>query len=287
MYCHHCGNQLEDGARFCTYCGGPLPPAGQYPPPSKKGMQTSTIVLLTLGIILFCVVIGLVQLGTVLFPAIKGARGAAQHMQCVNNLRVMALALHNYHDANQTFPPAYTVDKNGNRLHSWRVLILPYTGEFSQLYKCLRLGEPWDSEHNRQYHDKMPFFYHCPGAPPEQMLKGETNYSGIIGKDAFFSGSKGRGMGELTTGTHNVIMIVEQKKGSCWMDPRNDMPLEVALQGINKTEDGPGSYHFGRIENSNSVGINVAVADGSVRFVKDTDPLENWKKQLYIKEIKE
>ena len=44
----------------------------------------------------------------------------------LNNLRKSRLALHNYHQANGCFPPAYIADKNGKPMHSWRVLILPY-----------------------------------------------------------------------------------------------------------------------------------------------------------------
>jgi hypothetical protein len=40
--------------------------------------------------------------------------------------KMIALALHNYHDVYAAFPPAYTVDENGQRLHSWRTLILPW-----------------------------------------------------------------------------------------------------------------------------------------------------------------
>ncbi len=46
-------------------------------------------------------------------------------MECSNNMKQIALALHNYHDTYRTFP-AYTVDGNGQPLHSWRTLILPF-----------------------------------------------------------------------------------------------------------------------------------------------------------------
>ena len=56
--------------------------------------------------------------------------------------------MHVHHDAKQSFPPAYTADKDGKPLLSWRVLILPYV-EQNELYKQFHLDEPWDSEHNK------------------------------------------------------------------------------------------------------------------------------------------
>ena len=44
----------------------------------------------------------------VLVPTIRASRLASQRIQCSNNMKQIALALHNYHDVHRTFPWAIT-----------------------------------------------------------------------------------------------------------------------------------------------------------------------------------
>jgi prepilin-type N-terminal cleavage/methylation domain-containing protein/prepilin-type processing-associated H-X9-DG protein len=72
-----------------------------------------------------------------LLPAVQAAREAARRTQCKSNARNIALALHNYHDTNKSFPPgvvqvnpappATTDTSLGN--FSWSALILPFVEE--------------------------------------------------------------------------------------------------------------------------------------------------------------
>ena len=64
---------------------------------------------------------------------------AKKRAQTEENLKRISLALHQYHEEYNSFPPAYVLGDDNERWHSWRVLILPYLGDSEkQLYSQLK-----------------------------------------------------------------------------------------------------------------------------------------------------
>jgi prepilin-type processing-associated H-X9-DG protein len=188
-----------------------------------------------------------------LLPAVQSAREAARRAQCTNNMKQIALAMHNYHSVNNSLPKVAITDKDGKPLLSWRVAILPYI-EQQALYNKFKLDEPWDSPHNKPLLDEMPPTYACPSMAKKDATG--TSYRAFVGNNALFEKDRAVGFQDVTDGTSNTIMVVETRDTVPWSKP-DDIPFDPQ----NKAPGfGAGSFHPG--------GFNACFADGSVRFIK-------------------
>ncbi len=85
-----------------------------------------------------------------LLPAVQQAREAARRAQCLNNLKQIGLALHNYQTVNTVFPPSFCI-RPGTTLAtnngSWSIhgRLLPFL-EQGAAYSRIRLDIPWDAQ---------------------------------------------------------------------------------------------------------------------------------------------
>jgi len=181
------------------------------------------------------VVIVLLLLAALLLPATRSAPEAARLNSCRNRLKVIFLALYNYHDKHGHFPPAYTVDEEGNRLHSWRTLILPYL-EQQPLYDSIDLTKSWDDPVNAEARKILLDCYTCPSTDLEE---GMTTYVALVGSDWAFRGETPRSLDEFDDGTSRTLLFVEvdPKRAVHWMSPNDHneadgLPFDKDSKGV-------------------------------------------------------
>lgn len=210
---------------------------------SKRNAFTLVEVLLVIAIVsvvLFFLTRNMSQ------PRRLGAQGGA----CLTHLKDISLALHYFQEQHGHFPPAYTVDEKGNRLHSWRTLILPYLDEWS-LYNSIDLTKPWDDPANADAYAMAVKVYQCPASG---IKPGLTTYLAPVGPDWSFAGEARRSLDDV--GEESVlVMEVDLKHAVHWMSPydfedADAIPFDAAIEGVH-----PGSWM-------------VALSNGQVDFIE-------------------
>lgn len=171
-----------------------------------------------------------------LLPAVQQAREAARRTQCMNNIKQVMLAFHNYHDVFNGFPNRQPISgtspTNGR---GWGVTLLPYL-EQTPLYNAWNSSKSFFSPENQAITMTPIPAYLCPTAPggPRSMpLSSNTiqTSTGIAGDYVVFHQISSTGTGAtcspcntaapktvgtvtpisaITDGTSNTIMMAEQ-----------------------------------------------------------------------------
>ncbi|XZE19615.1 DUF1559 domain-containing protein [Pirellulaceae bacterium SH449] len=290
-----------------------------------------TLVELLVVIAIIGILVGL------LLPAVQAAREAARRMQCSNNLKQFGLAMHNFESAYKAFPESRPRDLAGGRL-SWCVVVLDFVeqGNLSNIYdKNIR----WNMGTNVAAGQNVLSLFICPSAPvgsqrfpafgtgtdvdgrvmgPSDYIvmhrlrnrfylaQGIVNPGGTADQDGVLVQNKKTRIGEITDGTSNTLLILEnaarpnwyirdggiirsmgsalpRPEGFGWTDPdggAGSMDGTHRLNGgINNGSGLVGGEPGTCIMNCNNDsepfsfhtgGMNVGLADGSVRFLTES-----------------
>jgi hypothetical protein len=175
-----------------------------------------------------------------------------------NNLKQVALAMHNFHDTYNHFPTADGNGESGDGKKSglsWRVHILPYL-EQAELYNQFHLDESWDSPHNMALVSQMPDVFKVQGVDQPGM----TTMHVFASPNTPFDPEKPIGFRDIVDGTSNTIMTVVAgpETAAPWTKP-GGLTLDAANPVGALGTPGPS--------------FPVAFCDGSVRSISvNVDP---------------
>jgi prepilin-type processing-associated H-X9-DG protein len=214
-----------------------------------------------------------------LLPAVQQAREATRRIACSANLAQQGLALQHFESSFKSFPAG----AEAGTLQSWSTRILPYL-EQDGMYQRIDFKAAWDAPKNAAWTKQNLAVFTCPSS--WKNYAGSTDYSGISGS------------------SHKVTRDIG-RNGILFPVDRNERPVAIALisDGINNTiaiaeaiAVGENNYGFwscganclghdeGSINNRHGSldeiaslhpgGANVVFADGSVRFLSETLPLD-------------
>jgi prepilin-type N-terminal cleavage/methylation domain-containing protein/prepilin-type processing-associated H-X9-DG protein len=274
----------------------PLPLKG----PGHRSRGAFTLIELLVVIAIIAVLIGL------LVPAVQKVREAANRMQCANNLKQMGIAFQSHHDSvgrlpsggnGWTDPPTFigvgSPATGSSQLSGWGFQILPYLEQDAvwkggggttvvlcqqnaisaviKTYFCPSRRAPAALPAQGNWYTPAGTFGH---GPTDYATSCGTGNDGVV-----CYGPSGRKISDITDGTSNTMVLGDKRmdlanvggyqsddnegysSGWDWdvVRPSNVVPLADRKSGLNHGENRFGSSH--------SSGLNVAMADGSTRFV--------------------
>jgi prepilin-type N-terminal cleavage/methylation domain-containing protein/prepilin-type processing-associated H-X9-DG protein len=170
-----------------------------------------------------------------LLPAVQAAREAARRSQCVNNMKQIGLALHNYESTNQSFPASAFQNRIVATLAlDWEahapgpLLFMLGFMEQPALYNAFNMSIGCisgcaDTAYNTTVVNTKIASYICPSDPNGNVWPSGTNYGGNIGAQFRWDSSDSNAgnigtfvdrrvvrLSEITDGTSNTVAFLEK-----------------------------------------------------------------------------
>jgi prepilin-type N-terminal cleavage/methylation domain-containing protein/prepilin-type processing-associated H-X9-DG protein len=308
---------------------------------TRKPRSGFTLIELLVVIAIIGVLIAL------LLPAVQAAREAARRAQCVNNLKQLGIALHNYHDTIGSLPLGRTIPQQHS--YSVQARLLPFM-EQNVLQNSLNFDLGWSFPDNLTAYRASISSFLCPSDPrtiPASLNWGGTNYRAnegtsvamwygpsdptgvnngltVIPNGLFFSDEMIK-LASISDGSSNTAAFSEhllgdfsnsvatEKADTFWPQTYPATPEEafqlcrnfnwqdLSFQRVSNVGapwvygyHSTSSYWHSGPPNTKSCmyppsrimtvatsqhpgGVNVCMADGSVKFVKDSVSRDTWR----------
>lgn len=200
---------------------------------------------------------GLTVLGC---DSLQQANEAKRRSQSKNNMKMVGLGFHNFHDVNRAFPTE-TPTADGQPPMSWQTQLLPYIDRVP-MYQSIDLNSAWDAPSNRAVFQTQVSDFQRPG---ESEVTNADGYalSHLAANSQLFTGTEPFKFRQITDGSSNTIMAGEVAAGfQPWGQPGNFRDPAAGLSG------GPNNFGSQFIG-----GCHFLMCDGSVQFISENiDP---------------
>lgn len=209
------------------------------------------------------------------------SREIALRSQSKNNLRTLALAMHNYAGAHNAFPAGThpNADLEPEKRLSWIADVLPYLDQ-SRVFQSIDFTKSWnDPVHERLTQLNLPLL-HTPAMVDGTVVPGGiTQYVGIggVGADApmlpvtdrragAFGYNRVTTIADIKDGTSSTILVTEANKDfGPWIAGGRSTIRSLTTKPYINGPDGIGGPFKGI--------VHAAIADGSVRVISENiDP---------------
>jgi prepilin-type processing-associated H-X9-DG protein len=235
-----------------------------------------------------------------LLPAVQKVRGSAARLKCQNNLKQIGLGMHNYHDTNRMFPPAFSKNPPQTQNNwAWGTWLLPFV-EQQALYAVMNPNggaPPVVPDPDTLVALSV---YTCPSdpSPAANDFRGSgTGYarSNYVVSEQVCDGGSQIPIGAITDGTSNTILVGERdgkdqiaavwparetRAGSVGVISvlgRPNWPINTKYAGGTSCCGADAACTRYAWSSQHTGGANFVFCDGSVHFLRNdipTDPTQ-------------
>ena len=191
-------------------------------------------------------------------PAVSRVREASRRTVCINNMRQIVMALHNYQYAHGELP----TPKIGNEFpYSWRVETLPFM-EMGGL-PPYNIGEAWNSPQNIAWIESIPCHFSCPSLDHGS----KTPYKLVTGPGTLFDKDKPT-LENVSDGSSNTIMLIEDHANPVSIaDPDGDISIDQAVKLLSQWSPEHSAHCFDDLFSTTYPGTHVVFFDGSTETI--------------------